>query len=304
MESNIVLKVVGGILVVCLVICGIGSLIGLRKAPADKIALSYGGGPFEGAEFQGITQPGSGIKFNGIFDKWYEYPVTQRNYVLTDDNTGDEKVGGIRAADKNGVSEYIQLTVNFKINTSKIRNFHEKIGLKYKAYGKDGWDKMLAENFRQPLEAVVQQKIRQYTTDEIRTGSTVLPDLTSAIELSLKDDIKKLLGDDYFCGPTYKVGSGECPNFTVSVKSITPPADIIQSYADQRTSENKVVVAKNNADAQVEKARGENASKDAVAPALTPDYLAYLRVQALQDCAKNSNCTLVVGGNEFNVNVR
>ena len=88
----------------------------------------------------------------------------------------------------------------------------------------------------------------------------------------------------------------------MSIKSITPPREVIASYNDQKTSQNKIIVATNNALAQIEKAKGEQASKDAVAQALTSEYLAYLKVQALQACAANSNCTLVVGGNDINVN--
>lgn len=301
----------GGILVtfiVAFLILGIIGLVGhpFRKAPADKIAISYGGGLFEGAQYQGITNPGSGLKFNGFYDHWYEYPATQRNYIVSNEkDEGDkEKADTITAPDKNGVTEKVELTVTFKLNTAKLRQFHEQVGLKYKAWTADGWKKMLADNFRQPLNNAVQQKLRQYTTDEIRSGKTVLEDVQNAVEESLKADIVVLLGDEYFCGPSYKLNDTECPNFQVTIKAITPPADIVQSYADQKTSENKVKVATNNAQAQIEKAKGEQASKDAVAPALTNEYLAYLRVQALQTCAANPSCTLVVGGNEFNINVK
>lgn len=277
----------------------------LRKAPADKIAISYGGGLFEGAQFQGVTNPSSGLVINGMYDKWYEYPVTQRNYILNDAGDGDEVAGGISAPDKDGVAEYIELTITFKLNTSKLRDFHEKIGMKYQAYTDKGWKQMLTENFRPSINNAVQQTIRQYTTDEIRVNSNIIPDLQDAIKNTLKKDVTKQLGAEYFCGPNYKLNSKECPNFEVSIKSVTPPQSILQTYTDQKTSANEVIVAQNKAAAAIEKAKGENASKQELTPALTPEYLKYLSIQALSDCAKNVSCTLIyTGGQDFNVNVK
>lgn len=277
----------------------------LRKVQAGEIGISYGGGVVEGAQFQKIIQPGSSTQFVGFYDKLYKYPITQRNYVLNSDGDGDEVAGGITAPDKDGVQEYIELTVTFKLNTSKIRDFHEKIGLKYKAYESAGWNQMLTENFRPSINNAVQQTIRQYTTDEIRVNSNIIPELQDTIKKTLKKDVTKQLGAEYFCGPNYKTNSKDCPNFEVSIKSVTPPQSILQTYTDQKTSANEVVVAQNKAQAQVEKAKGENASKQELTPALTPEYLKYLQVQALSECAKNASCTLIVtGGQDFNVNVK
>lgn len=298
-----------GVVGVALVLLLVVGLFGhpLRKSPADKISLSYGGGLFEGNKFQKIVDPGSGLIFNGWYDKWYEYPTTQRNYIVSmaADEGDKEQADAITAPDKSGVAENVELTVTFKLNTSKkmIRKFHEQIGLKYKAWTESGWNKMLADNFRQPLNNAVQEKLREYTTDQIRTSPEVLSQVQTAVESSLKKDIDTLMGDQYFCGPSYKLGSTVCPNFEVNVKAITPPADVIQSYSDQKTSQNKIVVAENEAQAKIEQAKGEEAAKNAVSNALTPEYLNYLRVQALQTCASSGKCSLIVGGNDFNVNV-
>ena len=300
-SKKFVYKISALVLIVLLVIIALAGAP-LKKVPADKIALSYGGGLFEGAQYQDTIEPGSSLKFNGFYDKWYEYPTTQRNFILTDSGEGEEQSGGIDAPDKNGVSERVELTVTFKLNTSKIRKFHESIGLKYKAWTEYGWNRMLSENFRGPLYSAVQQKLRESTTDEIRVSPDVIVSVQDDVEANLRKDIVKLLGDEYFCGPDYKLDSKECPDLKVSIKSITPPREVIASYNDQKTSQNKIIVATNNALAQIKKAKGEQASKDAVAQALTSEYLAYLKVQALQACAANSNCTLVVGGNDINVN--
>ena len=61
------------------------ALIGgtVKKTPRDKIGISYGGGPIEGQHFQQVVEPGHGLFINGFADKLYLYPVTQRNYIIS-----------------------------------------------------------------------------------------------------------------------------------------------------------------------------------------------------------------------------
>ncbi|MCB0977617.1 MAG: hypothetical protein KDB02_09175 [Acidimicrobiales bacterium] len=54
----------------------------LKKTPKDKVGISYGGGPIEGAHFQKIVLPGSSLFFNGWFDPLYLYPADQQNYIV------------------------------------------------------------------------------------------------------------------------------------------------------------------------------------------------------------------------------
>src|SRR5688572_24558792 len=85
-EANVrAAKIIGVVIVAVVVLLTLLGIVGtsFRKTPADKIALSYGGGPFEGAQFQKVVEPGSGLVLNGVFDKWYEYPTTQRNYIIS-----------------------------------------------------------------------------------------------------------------------------------------------------------------------------------------------------------------------------
>ena len=58
-----------------------------KRTMSNEVALSYGGGAFEGAEYQGVVNPGSGLHFNGWFDKWYVYKTDQRDYTVSDDES-------------------------------------------------------------------------------------------------------------------------------------------------------------------------------------------------------------------------
>lgn len=298
-----------GAIVVVLVIVVVGALLfadPLRKTPADKIAISYGGGMFEGAQYQQTVEPGSGLVFNGLFDKWYEYPTTQRNYIVSSvEGEGDRaNVDGIRAFTSDKVETVTELTVTFKLNTNEIRDFHEKIGLKFNAWEDDGWDRMLNDNFRQPLENSVQQVIRQFDVDKIASDTEVLTQVQDAVESTLKAEVNKLLGGDYFCGPGFEIGQEDCPNFKVVVKRISLPEGVVAAFERQETSAAEVVSAQNDALAKKERAEGEKAQQEVLTQSLTPEYISYLEVLAQDKCAQNTNCVLVVGGgNGTNINV-
>lgn len=296
-------RVAAGVAAGAAVMVPLATFLTTEKTPADKIALSYGGGPFEGNQYQRTVQPGSGLSFNGWADQWYEYPVTLRNYIVSSDKSeGDkETFDVIQTSDQNGVVENVELTLSFRLNTEIVRKFHEKIGLKYEAWDDDGWKKMLGDNIRQPLNNAVVKTLKGYSTDDIKTNPKVYEELEKAIEKELGVSLVNVLGDQYFCGPETEDG---CGPIQVVVKSIAPNSpEVNTSYDDQKRSANGIQVAQNEAKAQIERAAGEKASKDAVAEALTPEYLAYLKAQALLKCAESStsNCTIITtdGGGDL-----
>lgn len=277
----------------------------MKKTPADKIAVSYGGGAFEGAQYQKTVEPGSGLLFNGWFDRWYEYPTTQRNYIISavavesDRSSSDD----IKAFSADKVETSVELTVAFKLNTNEIREFHEKIGLKFEAWTKEGWDKMLNDNFRQPLENSVQRVLREFDVDKIASDPKVLSDVQEAVEETLKVEVNRLLGGEYFCGPGFVIGKDDCPNFKIVVKRISLPDSIVDAFKKQETSAAEIISAENSALAKEKEAEGERARQSVLTGSLTEQYLAFLEVQAQQKCAENPSCVLVIGQANTNVNI-
>ncbi len=77
----------------------------VRSARRRLTALSYGGGPFEGNKFQKIVRPSSGLVLNGLFDKWYTYPVTQRNYIVSQQKRPSFSEAVLQAFEQNRVSK-------------------------------------------------------------------------------------------------------------------------------------------------------------------------------------------------------
>jgi regulator of protease activity HflC (stomatin/prohibitin superfamily) len=292
-------------------------VLGWGSVPVDRLGLHYTGGPIEGQKFVKIVEPGSGQQFLGLQDDLVLLPVTQRDYIAG----SSENVDGppIVAPAKGGVEMQFEISAYFTLNTSPdvVRRFYERVYIKFDCTNDAGWDRMLENNFRKPIEQAVQQSIRGYTVDELYAGeareATTEEDVTSLlvqvqneIASDLKDNINNILGGDYFCGPTFeREHPDDCPDFQFQiVKAVPTNESVIQSFAENAASQQQVITAQNRAAAEVAEAEGQRRAQEALAGIYTdPAYVAYLQALATQECAKNSNCTLVVTPGSTNVNV-
>jgi len=235
-----------------------------EKVPNGYVGLSYGGGMFEGQHFQGEKVGPTSLFFNGWGDHLYLYPSTQRNYIISlNEAEGDRgSADSISALNADGVVVQYEVAVYFKLNLDKLQEFHENLGIKYHAWCdgdavncSDGWESMLNDSFRQQLENALQTTTRQYKTDAFLQADT-LRTIQNSVAASLKENVNGVLGDDYFCGPSYIVGSGTCPDFRLVLKKPSLPDAVVARYSDVQqsliaiqTKQNEVVQAKLQAEA-------------------------------------------------------
>jgi hypothetical protein len=217
-----------------------------KKTPQSHIGLSYGGGPFEGEHYQRTVNPGHNLFFNGWWDKLYLYPVTQRNYIISQSlGEGDRGVPDwIPAPSSDRIEVDFEVAVYFKLNLDKLRQFHEQIGLKYRAWTDQGWDRMLNDSFRQQIENIIQEEARGYPVSAIYADPGVLLEIQVDVERQLQNRVAEVLGDRYFCGPTYTVG-GECGSISFVIKRVTLPDNVVASYQQIKVSENTIQVRQN-----------------------------------------------------------
>lgn len=221
------------IVAIVLVVVAIVAIFGLRKTPRDQIGISYGGGIIEGAHFQRVIQPGSGLFFNGLADRLYKYPATQRNYIIA--ATGGDVRGSVQATSKDQIVVGFEVAAYFRLNFDKLQKFHENIGLKYHAWDDEGWDVMLTQEFRPQIEFAIQKEARLYDAKQIFSNQATLLKIQNEIGARLKENVSSVLGDEYFCGVTS--GAGHCSDFTFVLKNPTVPESLRTAYEANRSSE-------------------------------------------------------------------
>lgn len=206
--------------------------LGFQKTPQDKMCVSYGGGPFEGAQFQGVHEPGQGLFQNGLFDKLYCYPVTERSYIISSGGGGDA-ADPVVAPSQDNIPLTFELATYFQLNTDKIAEFHEAIGIKTSAFTDDGWVQMLNEYFRPQIDQSLQRLGRQYEAVVAYSDR----DSYSAIQASLRSElpvsINEALGDDYF------------NDFRIVLRRIDVPESLRAELQANKESEVRVVTKQN-----------------------------------------------------------
>jgi regulator of protease activity HflC (stomatin/prohibitin superfamily) len=296
----------------------IGGLVWLggatfKSVPVDKIGLHYTGGLFQGQHFEGVIAPGTNTKYYGEFDRIYLLPSTQRTYIVSKDPEAGEQKGAdfISAPSSDSVPFTFEAAVYFKLNPKPevLRHFFEQICLHDNCYDLapgGGWDKMLAQYFRPQIENALRIEVERYDRDHLYRDPDTLQDIQKAIGPVLTERINAVLGGPFFCGPDATAAS--CPTFAFVLKNPTPPDNVVKSYSENAASAQDILTSQNQAKARVAAAQGEADAQRAraSAPSLTADQIDYIRAQAMQACASNANCTLVItdgGAAGTNINV-
>lgn len=212
--------------------------------PVEKVGLTYEGGPIEGkGKYIKTIEPGSGRVITGMLNPTYQYPVTKRSYIISKSkNEGDVKGSdSVIAPSSDGITMTYQIALYFTLNRDNLREFHEEVGRKFDAHEKDGWNKMLADVFRQQIESALQKETRTHEATAIFSDRDTLDAIEKNIRTTLKDRINNTLGGDYFCGPA----ADSCDEFGFVIKKVELPEDVLKSIEGNRTSEIEVKTKQN-----------------------------------------------------------
>jgi hypothetical protein len=272
-------------------------------AEPDKVGLYYMEGQSDGYKFDHCIDPGAvddALWNNSVV--WL--PNNIRTWNIAPEG-GDTKVP-ITVASKpepsqpSGVQVNVWSQTNLTLNTncdggqnSTLVKFWERLGRRYGADTDQGWTNMLLNTVVPALEKATRVAVRSFSADELVAG-TVLPQVQAAVSKEFADELKRVTGEAYFCGPSFNRGSKDCPAVEILVKDV--------DYADAGIQEarNNKQKALEQAAAQVAEAEGKVRAAAAQEklyqnPAWMEYELAKLQLQAVQACAQSQKCTIVMG---------
>lgn len=124
---------------VAAMLLGLSACTTVNTAP-DAVALHYSGGMFESQEFVACV-PASTRQINGPGEHYYYYPVGQRTFSFTGRDAGGESEPiNTNTGDSQqvAVSGFVTFELNVEFSGDgdcpQLREFHERIGYKSKAY--------------------------------------------------------------------------------------------------------------------------------------------------------------------------
>ncbi len=272
---------------------------GWKSVPVDKVALHYTGGPIQGQHFEEVVAPGTRARFYGLLEQLHELPATQRNYIMSKNpGEGDRRHAEfVGAPTRDKVVVEWESATYFKLNTDGpvVRTFFEQICLKYECTDLSpggGWDRMLADTFRQQIVAAIQAEARRYTAEDIFSNRETLLRIQSEVGSTLKERVAEVLGGEFFCGPTYRPSlPSECPDFSFLIKEVTLPQPLLDQYRAVEEARTKATEKRIEAEGEAAKQNVLRAPQN-----LTPSQLVdYMRVQAEMECARREGCLLVAG---------
>jgi hypothetical protein len=287
---------------------------------SDQVALKYTAGAVEGRHFDKVLEPGATDFWNSN-DKIHRLPLSQRSFVVRKVTDKNDKArpdvdGYITVPSEDNTLVDFEISTTWMLNTrandidgfegGTLRKFFENLCRAYDCWSDedgnipDGFRKMLREKLYASLEAAFKDEARRFPGDDIVSNAEITvkgPDgsdvkvgtqnrLRDLAAKSFLSYLKKQAGGEFFCGPTFdrslKVKAGDekaCPPIELVITS----ADYANS--DLRASREGKEVASNQAAAQ----------KTLSTPLKDPNYLAYLRIQAMEKCVQNAKAVCVFG---------
>lgn len=239
----------------------------------DQIALQYEGGGLSDKKYSLIVGP-SKRDWAGPSDTYYVYPIGQRSYDATG-GPGSER-GPFTSSSKDSVEMATPLSVTFDLKTDEktLRDFHEKIGIKYKAFYEDstedstgiskGWNQMLSFYIGQSLDTTVDRVQAGQEWRKAYGDAAVRAAIETAVKSELPGIVAAKMGGTYF------------ENWAVQVQRPVPTnPDLLKAIADNQNQVAQAEAAKAKADADLKTAQAQIALQQAEAAKKKADISAY-----------------------------
>lgn len=288
-RRNTVVPIVFGSIVgfVVLIIALVGFLSGFDKTLGGEVGVVRNGGWFDNNRIRQVIPSGSQLTWTGFWSTTHMYPAQQRFYTITSDaRRGDRSgVDVVHTPSSDGVDMGIEGTIYFTLNLApaSLEAFDDKFGtrqfqgldgtLRYAHDGDAGWNTFLDAIVRPVIDNDLRIQINNFRCAELvsscalvqntsgnakpapvvaggQANNTNIAKVQEAVNTSLPNDLREMLGGDFFEGIRFNLARVTLP---ANVQDAVNKAQA--AYA--AVSEAQARVAQAAADAQANKKRQE-----------------------------------------------
>lgn len=268
----------------------------------DQIGIRYTSGSSDGRHCEKVVQPGD-VEWTGN-DEIIKIPAALRSYIVSnDENVGDRPQGdalvfSTKGEEGQGGPELtMEVETRFFVNTRDeiACEFFLNVCKKYDCDTDDGWAKMLEENFRVPMQSVVNEIGLEYDSEALRYNNDTKTAFATRFAEEFASNLKDLLGrDDYFCGTGYKRSGKSCPPIAMVVTSVRYVDPDLEDIPNQRR------LAVEQAQLAEEQRAAAVAAQTVFDKQVTEEYVQKRNLDIALACARNPNpgaCTLILNQN-------
>lgn len=274
-------------------------------ADSDKVGLWYAQGQSDGDHFDHCVKPGTSDD-TAWNDKVYWLPNNVRTWNVAPTGGDTATPLTVTAKPDNGQTSGVEVQVwtqtSLKLNTycgdkdtdanAALPQWWNNLGRRYGADTDSGWTAMLNNTVVPALEKA-KNTLRGYTADQLVLG-TVWAEAEPVFAKAFSDELTRLSGGQYFCGPSFTRAKPECPAVEVSIKDVDYKDPGIQAARNEKQK------ALEQAAAQVAAAQGQVDAAEKLKtlysnPAWVALEKAKIQLQIAQACGQNPNCHMIMG---------
>lgn len=168
---------------------------GVNTQP-DEVALHYSGGSLSSAKFKSCV-PASQREWDGPGDDHYTYPKGQRTFSFT--GRDGSEIAPVPVVTNDSQELEVPGFVTFTLNTDcdTLREFHERIGIKYQAYERTGWNAFLNDYLAVPLKASMNKASLATDWRNLYSNADAQREFEDYVKKNLPAEVSKALGNNF-----------------------------------------------------------------------------------------------------------
>lgn len=285
-------------------------------ASPDVVGVYYAKGDIDGYKFQECIAPGAAGPYTWN-DEVIWLPVSQKSWLIKEHGGDTDEATVVSSKPEENQPSGVQVKVwsqtRFYLNTfcdengGKVKPFWEKLGRAAGADGEDGFRKMIIDTLVPSLEKAARDIIRSYGADAlVGNVNGINTEVQDKIAAVFTTELKRMTGDDFFCGPSFTRLVNECPPISFSIIDVDYADAGIQAARNEKQKNIElaaaaVAKAEGEAKALVAQAQGQvDAAKKLEALYKSPGWVKLqaqiLAGKALTDaCAAAKECRIITG---------